>query len=57
MLIWGLSRAGAINRLAAVRDRLQKTHSQSLNVFKYCQAEDITIEQFDVMMKRAQEKL
>lgn len=57
MLVWGLTRTGAITRLNNIRQRLDMPHSKMLNVIEYCKAEEITIDDFDMMMKRAQEKL
>jgi hypothetical protein len=57
MLVWGFTRTGAINRLNTIRQRLQMPQGKMLNVVEYCKAEDITIDDFDMMMRRAQEKL
>ena len=55
-IIYGLSKSGAMYRLAGIRSALNKEKKHFLTVIDFCKAEDITVEDFDKMIKRAYEK-
>lgn len=52
-LLYGLSIDGAKNRLTNIRKTLGKDPADILTVVAFCSAEKITINEFDLMMKRA----
>lgn len=55
-IIYGLSKSGARGRLLAIRASLQKKTSHFLTVVDFCKAEDITLNDFDILIKRAYKK-
>lgn len=54
-LIYGLTKSGALKRIARIRQALGKNESQILTVMDFCRQEDITVSDFDFMIKRAYE--
>ena len=52
MIIYGLTAQGAIARLQTIRAAVGITPARILNVFAFCKAEGITIEDFDLLYQR-----
>lgn len=52
-ILYNLTRGGAIQRLNKIRASLGKKLCHNLTVIDFCKAEDITLEDFDLLMKRA----
>lgn len=56
ILLYGYSYDGASARLTAIRASLGKERRHILTVIEFCRAEDIKLEDFDLMMERAMTK-
>ena len=56
-IIYGLSKSGARGRLSTIRCSLNKEKSHFLTIMDFCKAEDITMEDFDILIKRAYQKV
>lgn len=57
MLLYNMSTQGAQLRLKLIRATLGKTDAHKLTVFDFCKVEGITVEDFDLMHKRALESM
>ncbi len=55
-ILYGLSRTGALRRLNIIRASLNKKKHHVLTVLDFCKAEDISLADFDNLMKRAEKK-
>lgn len=56
ILLYGYTVNGARGRLQTIRAALGKQTHHKLTVLDFCKAEDISLEDFDIMMKRSREK-
>jgi hypothetical protein len=53
MLLWGLSSHGAVKRLKVLKSSIDRERSNYLTVTQFCQAENISLEEFDTLIARA----
>lgn len=53
MLLFGYSKGGAMLRLATIRSSLEKKTGQLLTVTDLCKYENISLDDFDIMLQRS----
>lgn len=53
MIIYGCTARGAGSRLEIIRKELNKGHYDLLTVIEFCRAEDMSLDDFDILYERA----